>query len=537
MSSANPDIEDYLAQLNTTESVKNLFRRYGQWLGWAALSTITLANIATLVSGTIINVAIPHIMGAFGIGQDKAQWLATAFLAASTVTMLMNAWLIHTLGIRNTVIMAMVLFMVGSVIGGISPNTDLLIVARLLQGSATGIITPMGMSLVFMLFPPARQGTVIGVSAIGIVLAPAIGPLVGGLLIDSFNWRYVYLMGVPVSLLVVPLALVFLPPREPDAPSPPLDWVGLILVTLAISSLLIALSNGQREGWSSDFTLGWLCSAVLAGIGFVRWEMRTDHPLLDLRVFGYYRFTMITLLGFLFGAGLYGSTYLVPLFLQIVQGLNATDAGFALLPAGIVMGIMFPIAGKLGDHYDHRYMIGAGFVILGLSFFLMAGGDRNTSWSTFVIWLMISRLGIGIMAPILNLSALRGLPLQYLQQGAGTANFIRQLGGAFGVNLLSVALTVRTSFHADALVATQSYGHSDTLGMLVEIQRNLGGAGAGLTFWEQQYVAYSAMVRLIYQQATEYAFQDGFMILGVVFLATLIPITLLRGKHMRTPQA
>jgi DHA2 family multidrug resistance protein len=526
-------LDAFLDELNTTGPIRGLYQRYGLPYGWLAMMTITLANVATLMTGTIINVAIPDIMGAFGIGQDKAQWLATAFLASSTITMLMNSWIIQNIGMRYTVLAAMSVFMAGSVLGGMSPNPDLLTMARVLQGAATGVITPMGMSLVFQLFPPGRQGTVIGVTTVGVVLAPALGPLLGGILIDSFNWRYVYLMGIPVSLVVLPMALFFMPPRDPNAIRRPLDWLGLLLVSSAICSLLIGLSNGQREGWNSNFVLLCLAVAAISTYLFITWEQHTRYPLLDLRVFRFFRFNITCLLGFIFGAGLYGSTYLIPLFLQIVQQLTPTDTGLMMLPAALAMGFLFPISGRLSDRIDHRLLLGSGFLVVAWSSLLMVNADINTSWATFAWWLVVSRIGIGIMAPVINLSAIQSLPLEHLQQGAGAMNFIRQLGGAFGVNLLSVALDFRTSFHRDALFATQTYGHSDTMALIVEIQKDL--VGAGLTFWEQQAVAYGMLGKIVSQQAMVYAFQDCFLFLTGLFLFSLVPLGMLRRHHMRTP--
>jgi hypothetical protein len=406
----------------------------------------------------------------------------------------------------------MLVFMAGSVLGGISPTTDLLILARIMQGAATGIITPMSMSMVFALFPAGRQGVVLGITAIGLVLAPAVGPALGGFLIDNLNWRYVYFMGIPFSLVVVPMALLFMPTRDPDLPIPRLDWVGLLLISLAISSLLIVLSNGQREGWNSNFVLTWFAVTLSASGSFFYWETHTEHPLLDLRVFGYYKFALISVLAFIFGAGLFGSTYLVPLFLQIGQNLTASDAGLMMLPAALVMGALFPLSGY--------------------SSYLLAGADSYTGWWTLAWWLVISRIGIGIMAPALNLSAIQGLPIEHLQQGAGVLNFVRQLGGAFGVNLLSVSLDYRLTFHRDALIATQSWDHSDTFALMGELQREL--VGAGLSFWEQQSIAYSAVGRIVYRQAYIYAFQDSFLILCALFTATVIPLSLLRRRHMRS---
>jgi EmrB/QacA subfamily drug resistance transporter len=523
-------VEDFLALLNTTDEIKRLYRRYGLGYGWWVMATITLANIATLIAGTIINVAIPNIMGAFGIGQDKAQWLATAFLAASTVSMLLNSWLIKVLGMRTTVVVAISVFMAGCVLGSISPNTDMLIVARILQGAATGIVTPMSMSLVFLLFPPGKQGSVIGLTAIGVVLAPAIGPVLGGVLTDTFSWRYVYLMGVPISLVVLPMAATLLPRRDRSEPRPPLDWVGLILLSLGICGLLIALSNGQREGWTSNFVLLWLAASVAGTALFLWWENHTDHPLLDLRVFTYYRFTAISILGFIFGAGLYGSTYLVPLFLQLVQNATPTDSGLIMLPAALVMGALFPVSGRLADIIDQRILLGLGFVILAYGSYLMVGGNVDTSLATFSIWLIISRIGIGLLAPTLNLCAIQGLPMEYLQQGAGAMNFIRQLGGAFGVNLLSISLEYRSEFHRDSMFATQTWGHSDSMELFSTLRLEL--QQAGLSVWDTQYVAFGTLGRMIGEQAMVKGFQDGFLLLTIVFIFTLVPLLFLRRRHM-----
>lgn len=524
-------LEVFLDELNTTGPIKDLYRRYGLAFGWLAMMTIMLANVATLVTGTIINVAIPVIMGAFGIGQDQAQWLATAFLASSTVTMLMSAWVIQAIGMRHTVVYSMVLFLAGSVLGGSSPNPDLLIVARILQGAATGVITPIGMSLVFQLFPVGRRGAVIGISTVGLILAPAVGPVLGGILIDSFSWRYVYLMGVPVSLVVLPMAIVFMPPRDPNVERPPLDWQGLLLICLAITALLIALSNGQREGWNSNFVLLWFATAIISTGGFIFWEHRADHPLLDLRVFTFFRFNIICFLAFIFGVGLYGSTYLVPLFLQMVQFRTPTDAGLLMLPSALIIGFLLPISGRLADRMDHRLLLAAGFIIVAWSSLLMVGADTNTSWGTFVWWTIVGRIGVGLMWPVINLSALQSLPMEHLHQGVGAINFVRQLGGAFGVNLLSVALDYRTSFHLDALRSSQDFGHSDTLELIIEIQKDL--VPTGLSFWEQHTVALGMLGKIVAQQASVYGFQDGFLLLTILFLSSLLPIGMLRRRHMR----
>ncbi len=526
------EVEERIASLNTSEALAERYRRFGINYGWMVMGTIVLANVAALLASTMINVAIPDIMGAFGIGQDKAQWLATAFLAASTVTMLLNAWLIQALGVRAIVIAAMLTFMGGSILGGVSPTPDLLILARILQGSAAGVITPMSMSLVFQLFPAGRQGSVLGLTSIGVILAPAMGPLMGGYLNDTFGWRYVFYLGIPIAAFVIPIATLLLPGRDKNTVVPPLDWRGLALVSLTICALLITLSNGLREGWSSNFILSWAATALISGVSFIAWELRCEKPLLDLRVFSYFKFCVMSLLAAIFGAGLYGTLYLAPLFLQLAQGLTAMDSGLMMLLPALIMGAMFPISGRMADRVDQRLLLGSGFFVLAFSCVLMSNADPDTPWWTFCFWLIVSRIGIGIMAPTINLAAVQGLPMEFLQQGSGAANFMRQVGGAFGVNLASVALEYRSSFHRDAMMATQTYGSDDTMALIGNLNQSL--MGSGLTFWETQTVSYGILGQMIGHQALVLGFQDGFLIFTVLFLFTLIPISMLRKRHMRS---
>jgi DHA2 family multidrug resistance protein len=263
---------------------------------------------------------------------------------------------------------------------------------------------------------------------------------------------------------------------------------------------------------------------------FLWWETQTEHPLLDLRVFTFYRFTIISLLSVTFGAGLYGSTYLIPLFLQLVQGVTPTDTGLIMLPAALAMGAVFPISGRLADRMDQRILLAVGFIILAYSSFLMVGATVNTSMLTFTYWLVISRIGIGLLAPTLNLCAIQGMPVEHLQHAAGAMNFTRQLGGAFGVNLLSVALEYRAAFHRDAMLASHTWGHSDTMDMMADLQREL--IASGLTLWERQYVAFAKLGSMVEQQAMAKGFQEGFLLLTVVFLFTLVPLAFLRKRHM-----
>ena len=502
-------------------SIDALFDRYGPVYRWIATGTVMVATISVVLSATIVNVAIPSVMGAFGVSAVQAQWLSTGFLAAMTATMLLADWANRAVGLRFSMIAALGLFSFGSVLGGLAPNEGVLTLARVIQGAAAGVVQPMAMTLLFQVFPPEKRGAAMGVFGIGVVLAPALGPWVGGLLIDAFNWRYVFYLGLPFSALGMVLANAFLPSRQAAGPRPGFDWGGFVLLAVFLASILSALTNAQREGWGSDVILIQFALAAICGVGFVVWELRSARPMLDMRLFGNMPFVAASVVAFIMGAGLFGSTYLLPLFVQTIQGLTPTQAGLLLMPAGFALVVTFPIAGQLSDRFPPAALIGAGMAIFALSSWLTRAVDINTAFWTLAWWTVISRIGLGLVFPALSAGSLSVLPHQLVGQGSGAMNFIRQLGGAFGVNLLSVLMERRTMLHADAFAATQTPDSPATQVLLSEIAARLHAAG--LPDIQLLPAAAGFLSQSVSIQARTVAFQDGFLVVALVFLAALLP--------------
>src|SRR5690606_25000429 len=351
---------------------------------------------------------------------------------------------------------SLVLFMLGSILGGVAPNETMLTIARVIQGAAAGIVQPLAMILLFQVFPPDRRGAAMGVFGIGVVLAPALGPWIGGLLIDTFSWHYVFFLGIPFAILGIVLSNLFLPTRMETGPRPGFDWGGMALLCIFLGFVLNALTNAQRQGWTSDPILVQFLIAALAGAGFVWWEIRTARPMLDLKLFANLPFSAASLVAFIMGAGLFGSTYLVPLFVQTIEGMTPTQAGLLLMPSGLVLVLVFPLAGRLSDRIPEGYLIGSGMCILAWSSYLTTSISINTTFWTLAWWTVLSRIGLGLVFPSITAGSLKVLPPDLVGQGSGAVNFTRQLGGAFGVNLLAVLLERRTMFHADALTVSQT---------------------------------------------------------------------------------
>jgi len=486
-----------------------------------------IGTVATILSATIVNVALPQVMGAFGIGQDHAQLISTAFLASVTATMLLNGWLVDSFGCRLTYAAAIVMFVVGSIISGSAPNEGVLILGRVLQGAAAGMVQPLGMQIIFQVFPAERRGSAMGLYAVGVVLAPALGPTLGGVIVDNFGWRAVFFMGVPFALLGLLLGMMFLPGPARDGPRRRFDGPGFALLVVALLALLTGLASGQREGWGSSRVVIELCLAAAAAIGFVLWELRTDAPMLNPRLFAVRGFACSAAVGLVYGAALFGSTYLVPLFVQTIQGYTATRAGLLLMPAGLAMVVVFPIAGRIADRMPPWAPIGAGLVLFGVSALLMVGIGTDTPFWTFAMWILVGRIGFGLAMPSMNAGALRALPAHWVGQGSGAVNFARQFGGALGVNLLSIQLERQTAQHAQALNATQEGGGA-MREALAEIERIL--AQDGIADGVRQAMAQDYLAQMLLSQASMLAFRDTFLTVAVACLLALVPVAIMRRR-------
>ncbi|WP_417512772.1 DHA2 family efflux MFS transporter permease subunit [Marinobacter sp.] len=438
-------------------SVAGLTDRYGSRWRWFALVTVMLGTIATVLSATVVNVALHDIMVEFGIRQGQVHWLATGFIAAMTTTMLASSWLLDHFGVRKTLAFAMAAFTLVSLAGGFANSPEQLIAARIGQGTMAGVMQPMGMYLVFRIFPRNQRGRVMGIYGMGIVLAPALGPVLGGFLVDQLDWRYVMFAPAPVTFLGVFMALRFLP-TPPSRPSPyRFDLPGLVLLGTTIGLTLDTLNRVQSlAGQEGRIAIEGLAALVFL-VMFVRRQQRIKFPLLNLALMRKPSFLYANMGAMALGLALFGSTYLIPLYVQTALGFTATEAGLLMLPAGIVLGMTFPLAGRLADRESARKLVIFGIVVFAMSAVLFALSGLALAFGWLVLWTMLGRVGIGFMLPALTTGALNPLEPEELGAGSGIINFTRQLGGAFGVNI--VALTIEFGEHSDG-VPTISAFHS-----------------------------------------------------------------------------
>ncbi len=514
-----------------TENTDTLRARYGPGYRWIVTLTGMTAAMTMILSSTMVNVAVPTIMGTFGVGQSEAQWMSTAFLAAMTASQLLGAWVISVLGPRGGYVAAVGLFIFGSLLGAGAPNIDILILARVLQGVAAGIVQPIAMVTIFRVFPTQQRGLALSIYGMGIMLAPIMGPVVGGVTIDASSWRHLFFIPLPIAGLSVLLGTLFMPAREKDTVRLPFDWIGYGLIVCAIVCSMTAIANGQRDGWFSDKILFLSTAGIGLSAAFVISQLRSPAPILDFAVFRHKQFAAAAALGFVFGAGNFASTYIIPVFVQTVQNFTPTDSGMVTAPAGLVVMAFFPIAGRMVDAFPAHYLAIVGLLLFALGAALLQTTGVDTAFITLAFYVVIGRIGQSIMLPAINVSALGALPPDKLNNGSGTINFIRLMGGAFGVNLLVVFMEQRAAFHASVLTATQAPDNAASRELLGYITDLLSRGGLS----EEVLIPGSLhfLGRVIMAQANTLGFKDGFMIIAVVFVCALIPALML-GKEKKS---
>ncbi len=427
-------------------SLPVLQARFGPRYRWYVLSTVMIGHMAALMAATTVNVAVPAISRQFQLGQEQAQWLATSFMGAMTVSMLCTPWLLQRYGYRRLYAALLLLLGCGGLAGGLAPGIGWVLAMRAVEGLAAGVLQTIPAVIIMHAFAKHEQGRAMGVFGFGTVLAPALGPSVGGLLVDGFGWRAIFFFVLPFCMVAALMARRYMPNNapggalvNPDAP-PPDPWSLLML-----AALLAALLNGlvglqaAAPGWGA-------AQVAVAGVlmaAFVRRQRRVAAPLMQLSLYGLPVFRRAALVAVIYGAGLFGSTYLLPVFMLVALGMGASSVGSVLLPAGLALALTIPLAGRLADKVPLYRTLTVGLLCMTLSFVVMAGVGGTTALVWLTAWAVLGRIGLGCVIPSLSLSAMRVLDAPRIAAGASTMNFLRQLGGAMGVNGVGIMLEWR----------------------------------------------------------------------------------------------
>jgi len=503
---------------------------------WVIAVTVTLATFMEVLDTSIANVALPHIAGNLSAGADESTWVLTSYLVSNAIVLPLSGWFSGLIGRKRFYMTCVALFAVSSFLCGLAPSLGALVVCRILQGAGGGGLQPSEQAILNDTFPLEKRGMAFAVYGIAVVVAPTIGPWLGGWITDNYSWRWIFYINVPVGIisLILTSLLISDPPymkREKLKAGFRIDYIGIGLISLGLGSMQIILDKGQREDWlSSRFIDVFFVLMIVGLVAGVLWELREKEPVVDLRMLKNRNFAISTLAMFFLGFVLYSSTVLIPQFLQELMGYTAEKAGLALSPGGLVIMLMMPVVGVLVSKIDTRYLISFGCIVCASALFMMAGWNLNIDYSHAVRARMLQSFGLAFLFIPINVAAFAYVAKEKTNMGTGIINLARNVGASVGIATVTTMLQRRSQFHQSQLME-----HVNTLSAAFHSMVNGSQArliAAGSTAAHASVQAYGRVYGLVQRQAAMLAFIDNFKMLGVVFLA-VIPALL----FMRKPKA
>jgi MFS transporter, DHA2 family, multidrug resistance protein len=503
---------------------------------WVIAVTVTLATFMEVLDTSIANVALPHIAGNLSAGRDESTWVLTSYLVSNAIVLPLSGWLSGVFGRKRFYMSCVAVFTVSSFLCGLAPSLGVLVLCRILQGAGGGGLQPSEQAILNDTFSLEKRGMAFAVYGLAVVVAPTIGPWLGGWITDNFSWRWIFYINVPVGIisLILTSFLISDPPYMKKANIKAgfrIDYIGIGLISLGLGSMQIVLDKGQRDDWlSSNFIRVFFALMVFGIIAGIIWELRQKEPVVDLRMLKDRNFAISTMAMFFLGFVLYASTVLIPQFLQELLGYTAQLAGMALSPGGAVIMCMMPVVGILVSKVDTRFLITFGCIVSASALFLMAGWDLQLDYGHAVRARMLQSFGLAFLFIPINVAAFAYVPREKSNMGTGIINLARNIGASVGIATVTTMLDRRTQFHQARLMEGVNDYSASYHNMLNGLQTKLVAAGS--TVAQASAQAHGMIYNTVQRQAVMLAFIDNFKMLGVVFFS-IIPVLLL----MRKPRA
>jgi DHA2 family multidrug resistance protein len=503
---------------------------------WFIALTVTMATFMEVLDTSIANVALPHIAGSLSAGTDESTWVLTSYLVSNAIVLPLSGWASTLIGRKRYYMGCVALFTISSFLCGLAPNLGMLILFRVLQGAGGGGLQPSEQAILADTFPPAKRGMAFAVYGMAVVLAPAIGPTLGGWITDNYSWRWIFFINIPVGIISLLLSgqLIADPPYLVDkqkrdrARGIKVDYIGLGLLGVGLGTLQVVLDKGQRDDWFESHFI--LILSVIAGIALLAvifWEWWHEDPIIDLRLFKDRSFFAGTGMMFMVGFTLLGTTLLLPLFMQTLLGYTAQRAGMALTPGGFAILVFMPLVGFLLSKFDARWLLVLGFVILSSSLFHMTSFDLEIDFKTVMTARIIQAIALAFLFVPINTAAYAFLPREKNNAASGLINLARNIGGSVGISLVTTMLDRRTQFHQARLVSHLTPGTPQFQALHNGLSHALIAHGSQAALASRQ--AYGLISGMVQRQAAMLAYIDDFRILGIATLV-MIPLVFLMKK-------
>lgn len=486
---------------------------------WVVGVVVAMAAFMEVLDTSIANVALPYMAGSLGASNDEATWVLTSYLVSNAIVLPISGWLASLVGRKRLFMGCLVIFTLSSVLCGFAPNLGAIIIFRILQGAGGGGLQPMAQAILADTFPPEKRGLAFALYSITAIIAPTIGPTLGGWITDNYTWRWIFFINVPVGLLT--LLLVFRIVEDPpwvkrtEGAGVKIDYIGIALLVLGVGALQVMLDKGQEDDWFGSRFI--LTLALVAGIGLISlvvWEWFQKSPIVDVRLFKNQNFLGANAMLFVLGVMLFSSLVMMPLFLQTLLGYTAESAGFVLSGGGLVLLFLVPVAGALASRVQARYIIAFGWLLLSVAMFYSTQHlDLQISFRAASMLRIVQVLGLAFLFVPINLVSYIGMPPEKSNSVAGLANFMRNIGSSFGTSMVTTLLARRSQFHQVYLAAHVTAGRSTFSIAVMALAAQLTKSGLDATTATRQ--AYDRVYQALLGQATTLAYIDTFRYLAV----------------------
>jgi len=488
---------------------------------WLIATSVMLATFMEVLDTSVANVALPHIAGNLSATPEESTWVLTSYLISNAIILPATNWLGSLFGRKRFLIVCIGIFTLSSALCGAASSLGMLLVARILQGAGGGALQPIAQAVLLESFPAEKRGSAMAVYGMGIVVAPIIGPTLGGWITDNYSWRWIFYINIPVGLLAMLMAKTFIedPPYIRGQRPGRIDFIGFGLMAVGLATLQLVLDKGQEEDWfSSAFIIRSILIAVVALIAFVIWELRTKDPIVNLRVLANRNFATGTALIATVGIALYGTTALLPLFLQTLLGYPALQSGLAVSPRGIGAIVSMIFVGRLLGKVDGRYLIVFGFAILAVSTYLLSDINLQITVRSIAWPQVFSGFALGFVFVPLTVLATGTLRNEEIGNATGIYNLMRNVGGSFGIAGVTTMLARSAQAHQAAMVSHLTPYDPVFRERLSEMVSNFAAHGNVVTATQQ---AYGVMYQTLVRQATLLAYIDNFRFLALLCLICL----------------
>jgi DHA2 family multidrug resistance protein len=512
------------------------------WTGghnpWAIALVVTMATFMEVLDTSIANVSLPHIAGNLSVSQDESTWVLTSYLVSNAIILPISGWIASKVGRKRFYMSCVAIFTISSFLCGIAPSLGALIFFRVLQGLGGGGLGPSEQSILADTFPPAKRGMAFAVYGMAVVLAPAIGPTLGGFITDHYNWRWVFFINVPVGIASLFLANHFVtdPPhlRNMKERTQSIDYIGLSLIAVGLGALEVVLDKGQEDDWfHASFIVWFSIIAAIALVSFVVWEWNHEHPIVDVKLFKNRNFAASNIMMLTLGVSLFGTTVLLPQFTQILMGYTAEQAGMALSPGGFVVILLLPFVGRSIGKVDPRALIAFGFIVLSASLFYMTSHlYQGIDFRQAVLLRVYQSVGLAFLFVPINTLVYNGVPPEKNNSVSGIVNLSRNMGGDVGIAFVTTYIARRSQAHQANLASHTSSFDPAFQARLAALTAGIQHTGA--TAADAAHKAMASIYFQLVQQATTLAYIDVLRVMGAT-TALMIPLLFLTQKPKGGP--